>query len=172
MPRSRDKGVQRFRAPWWRGDRGEWYVVVQVALFALVAFGPRTLEGWPSWPPLFALVTTYAGVVLMIAGVALAMAGLLRLGPNLTPLPYPRDDAHLVTGGPYALVRHPIYSGLIFAAFGIALFAHGTLTVLYAATLFAFFDVKSRREERWLVERFPDYPTYARRVKKLIPWVY
>ena len=62
--------------------------------------------------------------------------------------------------------------GLILAAFGYGLWVHGWLTLLYAAILFAFFDVKSRREERWLEERYADYPEYRRRVRKLIPWVY
>ena len=126
------------RAPWWRGERGEWYVVAQVALF----------------------------------GAALNVAGVRRLGPNLTPLPYPKDGSVLVEIGPYALVRHPIYSGLIIAALGWALVVHGLLTLAYALVLFAFFDVKSRREERWLCEKFPEYGGYQGRVRKLLPWLY
>ncbi len=43
---------------------------------------------------------------------------------------------------------------------------------VYVAALFVLLDVKSRREERWLVEKFPEYPAYQRRVRKLIPFVY
>ena len=74
--------------------------------------------------------------------------------------------------GAYAIVRHPIYSGLIIAAFGLGLWRHGWLTLVWALVLFAFFDVKSRLEERWLTEKFAEYPAYRTRVKKLIPWVY
>ena len=46
------------------------------------------------------------------------------------------------------------------------------MTLIYAGVLLAFFDVKSRREERWLTEKFPDYAAYRTRVHKLIPFVY
>jgi protein-S-isoprenylcysteine O-methyltransferase Ste14 len=158
--------------PWWRGAKGEWYVVVQILIFLLVAFGPRNLPGWPAWPAPWAAIASAAGAVLVVAGGLLAVAGVLRLGSNLSVLPYPKDGAPLVETGPYRIVRNPIYSGLILAAFGWGLFVHGWLTLLYAAVLFAFFDIKSRVEERWLCERFPDYAGYQGRVRKLIPWVY
>ena len=108
----------------------------------------------------------------MVAGAALAAASLLRLGSNLSVLPYPKDGADLVVTGPYRIVRNPIYSGLILAAFGWGLWVNGLLTLIYALLLFVFFDVKSRLEERWLAEKFGGYAAYQRRVRKLIPWVY
>ena len=161
------------KAPWWKGSRGEWYVVAQGFLFALVIFGPRTVPGLAAWAEPYAALARVVGFVLMIAGCALAAAGLFGLGrANLTALPYPREESTLVVSGPYRLVRNPIYSGLIFSALGWALWVNSWLTLGYALTLFAFFDVKSRREERWLAEKFPDYGAYQQRVKKLIPWVY
>jgi protein-S-isoprenylcysteine O-methyltransferase Ste14 len=160
-------------APWWKGTRGEWYVVTQGFLFALVAFGPRTLPGLPTWAQPYAGIASAIGLALMLAGGALAVAGLIGLGQkNLTALPYPRDESTLVVTGPYRLVRNPIYSGLSFGAFGYALWVNSWLTLGYAALLFAFFDIKSRKEERWLAEKFSDYPAYQKRVRKLIPWVY
>jgi protein-S-isoprenylcysteine O-methyltransferase Ste14 len=157
--------------PWWRGARGEWYVAAQVALFALVAFGPRTAAGLPAWPAPVARLSLVAGVALMIAAAGLLVAAVFRLGANLTPLPYPRENATLVTTGVYALVRHPIYASGIALGYGWALAVHGWLTLVYATALLAFFEVKSAREERWLVERFTGYRDYQRRVRKLIPFV-
>jgi protein-S-isoprenylcysteine O-methyltransferase Ste14 len=158
---------------WWKGRRGEWYVVVQGLLFALIILGPRTLPGLPAWGAPVAGFASAIGLLLMLFGGALAVAGLLGLGGNnLTALPYPRDESTLVVTGPYRLVRNPIYSGLIFGAFGYALWVNGWLTLIYALTLFIFFDIKSRKEERWLAEKFPEYPAYQSRVKKLIPWIY
>lgn len=74
--------------------------------------------------------------------------------------------------GAYAVVRHPIYAGVILMSLGWGLYQASWLVLLYAAALFVLFDLKSRREEVWLAERFAEYPEYQRRVKKLLPWVY
>ncbi len=156
---------------WWRGPRGEWYVVIQVVLILIVLLGPRT---WPDGP-LLSLASpawSIAGVVLMLAGLSLTAAGGLWLGRKVTPLPCPRDGAKLVDCGPFRLVRHPMYSGGIFFAFGWAIYVRGPLTLAYAIVLLVFVDVKARREERWLRGAFPAYEAYERRVRKLIPFVY
>lgn len=160
------------RTPWWKGPRGEWYVVGQVILFILLLFGPRTWSGWPTWAFPYPWLGSIGGGVFLLLGGLLSLAGALRLGANLTPVPYPKDEGTLVETGAYQLVRHPIYSGLIFMALGWALWIHGWLTFLYAVILLIFFDLKSRREEQWLQEKFPGYVAYQKRVRKLIPFVY
>jgi len=159
-------------APWWKGERGEYYVVAQVFLFALVLFGPDTLPGIGPWPPALDAPARVVGALLMVAGALLSFSGILRLGDNLTPLPYPKDCAELVQSGPYRIVRHPIYSGLIIAALGLGLWRTSLLSVGYAIVLLVFFDVKSRREEVWLTEKYDGYAEYRSRVKKLLPWIY
>jgi len=158
--------------PWWAGARGEWLVVAQLLWIALVFVGPRTIGGQPAWPFPFPQACRVVGGVLMAAGGALLFAGLVRLGRDLTPLPYPKDGSELVQTGPFALVRHPMYSGGLALALGWALLVQGWLTLGYVAGLFVVLDVKSRREEKWLVGRFPAYATYQRRVRRLIPFVY
>ena len=158
--------------PWWRGSRGEWFVVAQIVLILVVFLGPRTVSGLPDWPAPLARVSVIAGAVIALAGLALLLAGLFRLGPNLTPLPYPTSRATLIQTGPYRLVRHPMYAGGIALAYGWALFVRGWLTLAYATVLFLFLEVKATREERWLVDRFPDYPDYQRRVRKLVPFIH
>jgi protein-S-isoprenylcysteine O-methyltransferase Ste14 len=158
--------------PWWRGTHGEWYVAAQLALIAIVFFGPRTWSELPVWPAPVARLSGLVGAALMLVGGGLLLAGLLRLGPNLTPLPFPRPQATLVQTGPYRLVRHPMYGGGIVLAYGWALVVHGWLTLCYATVLFIFADIKAAREERWLVDRFPDYPDYQQRVRKLIPYIH
>ena len=109
---------------------------------------------------------------MMFAGSSLLLTGLIRLGRGLTPLPYPKDGAQLIQTGPFAVVRHPMYCGGLCLAFGWALYIQGWLTLGYVIALFVFLDAKSRREERWLAEKFPAYATYRRRVRKLIPFIY
>ena len=69
-------------------------------------------------------------------------------------------------------MRHPIYSGLSLAAFGWSLIWNSIAALVATLLLLAFFDIKARREERWLEEKFTGYAAYRSRVKKLIPFVY
>lgn len=158
--------------PWWKGTRGEWYVIAQFGLFLLIGLGPATWPSLPPWPTWLGRVSPVLGGALMAAGGLLALAGLVHLGANLTPLPYPKDDARLVESGAYRLVRHPIYGGLILAAFGWGLWRQGWLTLACAVLLFWLFDRKAHREEEWLQARFPAYGAYRRRVRKFIPFLY
>jgi protein-S-isoprenylcysteine O-methyltransferase Ste14 len=156
--------------PWWTGARGEWFVVAQVALMTLVFAGPRAPG--PAWLFPFPRALAVTGAALMLAGGAMLLAALVRLGRGLTPLPYPRDGAELAQTGAYALVRHPMYAGGLILCLGWALCVQCWATLAYTLALFALLDAKSRREEVWLMERFPGYDAYRRRVRRLIPFVY
>jgi len=160
------------KTPWWKGRRGEWYVVVQMLLFVLVGFGPRTMAWMPAWTGSLASMARLTGVILLFAGAGLVLAAFTSLGKGLTPLPYPKDNGQLIQTGVYGFVRHPIYCGGFALALGWALVVRGPLTVVYAVLLLLFLDVKSRREERWLSAKFPAYADYQKTVRKLIPFVY
>ena len=157
---------------WWRGRRGEWYVVVQAILFLLVVFGPRSWRGWPSWEFPGGTLVWVGGAVLMLGGGCLATAGLLKLGAGATGLPRFAAGAGLQQTGAFSVVRHPVYCGTILAAFGWALIRQGWLTVGYAVLLSVLLDLKSRREEARLLAKFPVYANYRQRVRKFIPFVY
>ena len=160
------------QAHWWKGARGEWYVVAQVALMALVLFGPRNFPGWLLRRSPWNLVSAIAGGMIILAGFALFIVAITRLGSNLTAVPYPKEGGSLVETGPYRFVRHPIYCAVLLTAFGWAFLVHGWLTLGYAIIMLVFFDIKSRREEEWLKAKFPGYREYQKRVRKLIPFVY
>jgi protein-S-isoprenylcysteine O-methyltransferase Ste14 len=160
------------KTPWWKGTYGEWFVVAQIALIVLVFFGPRNIPAWPSWTAPFTWLGSTMGGVIMLAGILLLVVAIFRLGSNLTPVPYPKDEGTLIETGPYRFVRHPMYCGGILISFGWGLLVHGWLTLGYAIIMLVFFDVKSRREEQWLKAKFSDYGEYQKRVRKLIPFVY
>jgi protein-S-isoprenylcysteine O-methyltransferase Ste14 len=81
-----------------------------------------------------------------------------------------RVDPELVTTGPYRMIRHPIYSGVILAMIGTALAAG--VSWLLAAVFGAYFVYSAVNEERYMAERFPDtYPGYKRSTKMLVPGV-
>jgi protein-S-isoprenylcysteine O-methyltransferase Ste14 len=109
------------------------------------------------------------GVVMALAGVLAIGLASSRLGPDLRAHPAPGAEATLRTDGPYRLVRHPIYSGLILFAVGLAAIAATALAAALVGTLVLLLSYKMRLEERLLAARFRDYEAYARRTPRLIP---
>lgn len=151
------------------GPRGEGWVAIQVVLLAAVA-----ATGWwlgPDWSGPLRYAGIFAGIMALAGGAILVVRGLVDLGGALTPLPHPRDGARLVETGVYGLARHPIYGGLVLAAFGWSLMQASLAGLAAGALLLAFFTLKSSREEAWLMERFPGYADYRTRTRRFIPWI-
>jgi protein-S-isoprenylcysteine O-methyltransferase Ste14 len=83
-----------------------------------------------------------------------------------------KDEPELVTSGPYHLVRHPIYSGILVAGVGTAV-ALSWLWLTAVALAGVYFLYSATVEERFLTEQFPDsYPAYRRSTKMLVPFVF
>jgi protein-S-isoprenylcysteine O-methyltransferase Ste14 len=161
------------RKGWRSGERGEYLVLLQGALLiGFVLLPVYRPIGWHLNSPTLLYLRWGLAAALGLAGIVLILKGLLDLGRNLTPLPYPKADGQLVRSGVYGLVRHPLYSGLIFAAFSWVVFQFSLSHLIATAILFAFFDTKARREEAWLTEKYPEYSDYQQQVKRLIPGVY
>ncbi len=148
------------------GKRGEGWFVLQLVLFAVILVAPRVLALALPMP------VRILGLAIIAVGGVFGTGGVLALGRNLTPFPKPIEGGTLVTTGVYRWVRHPIYTGLILGTFGWSLWRENLLGVALAVLLFVFFDLKSRREEAWLMEAYSDYGEYRRRVRKLIPFLY
>ena len=147
------------------GPRGEGWVALQVVLIGAV-FGSRLAGGD------LGAAGRAAGAALGTAGLAFGGWGAGSLGRALTPLPAPRGStADLVAHGAYRCARHPIYGGGVALAAGWSL-ALAPWGLVPTAALAALFELKSRVEEAWLVERFPGYEAYRRRVRgRLVPGV-
>lgn len=158
--------------PWWQNSRGELFVLAQFALFILIGWGPRTLPFLPDRIPPLRGITVTAGLLLMIAGIAISLAATVNLGRNLTPFITPKANSVLLEQGAYRLIRHPIYSGLLQIACGWSLWVQGWLTLVYTVLLFMLFDAKARREEQILRQKFPGYAAYSSKVRRLIPFIY
>ena len=145
--------------------RGNILVAVQFALLVAIFFTPSA-NSWalPFWAGLTANTLLVAGVV--ITGIAI-----FGLGKSLTANPVPKAKAVLKTGGLYAAVRHPIYSGLLLASWAFTA-QHGSLWSLIAAPILTvLFAYKARFEERMLLATYPNYAAYAARVGRFVPWV-
>jgi protein-S-isoprenylcysteine O-methyltransferase Ste14 len=139
-------------------------IVVLVRVGALRDRGPGHVATEP-W-------RAAVGLVLFAAGLAFAIWARVHIGRNWgTPMTQ-KSEPELVTTGPYHLVRHPIYSGIILAGIGTAValnwiwlipFALAAVYFVYAATV----------EERYLTRRLPlEYPAYKRSTKMLVPFVF
>jgi protein-S-isoprenylcysteine O-methyltransferase Ste14 len=115
-----------------------------------------------------------AGIGLALFGVGLAFAiwARVHIGHNWgTPMTR-KSEPELVTSGPYRLVRHPIYSGIILACIGTVV-ALNWLWLPVVALLAIYFVYSATVEERYLAEQFPDdYPAYQRSSKMLVPFVF
>lgn len=150
-------------------ERGGWWVAAQIPLL-LVAF---LLAPWFSYgQSTFVRPVQYLGTLVIFVGFGIIAAALFGLGASLSPFPRPHRDSRLVTRGIYRYMRHPIYSGLIAGSLGWGLVWLSPAGVLYSAVVALFFDRKARREEIWLMQRYPEYAAYARRVRRFLPSVY
>jgi protein-S-isoprenylcysteine O-methyltransferase Ste14 len=109
------------------------------------------------------------GAILVGAGAGMVTWGVRALGPSLTPGIEPLPTGQLITTGPYAHVRHPIYTGVVLFLTGYALsWSNWTMAVLVALLTRTYFGAKAKAEENWLVQRFPDYPNYMRYVQRRV----
>ncbi len=117
-------------------------------------------------------VLDWAAAALSVIGVGFAIWARVHLGRNWSPRPAAKEHHELVTTGPYAYVRHPIYTGLILMAFGTALTGSiWGIGVFIVASLTLMLRIG--KEEKIMLELFPDeYPMYQVRTKRLIPWVW
>jgi protein-S-isoprenylcysteine O-methyltransferase Ste14 len=111
------------------------------------------------------------GLALFALGLSFAVWARIHIGRNWgTPMTQ-KIDPELVTSGPYRLVRHPIYSGILLAGIGTAS-ALSRLWLLAFALTAIYFVHAATVEERYLAEQFPDdYPPYRRSTKMLVPFV-
>lgn len=102
-------------------------------------------------------------------GLLLISIAFLQLRTNLSPFPSPKQAAKLVTSGAFAFARHPIYSGILFMAFGLSIWFNSGYKLIISFLLFLVLYCKSRYEEKRLRIHFPDYVLYRRETGKFFP---
>src|SRR5581483_3046867 len=147
--------------------RAVWFRISGVILILLIfqAGGFRRYEFIPSE------AMRIAGLILMMLGFAFAIWARIHLGRNWGMPMSRKQEPELVTSGPYALVRHPIYSGILLAVLGTAL-AEGLFLSIFFIFLFIYFLYSAKKEEKIMTELFPgQYPAYKRRTTMLIPFI-
>jgi protein-S-isoprenylcysteine O-methyltransferase Ste14 len=148
---------------------------------ALLYLSVVLLFAFPSSPNHYAQVKLWSpGDVLSWILAALTGAGLLftwwariHLGRLWSDWVVKKAGHHVVDTGPYSVVRHPIYSGLIVAAFATAIAKGTSFALLGVAIMTLAFYTKARREERFLRAELGEnaYDAYARGTAMLVPFV-
>jgi len=138
-------------------------VTAQMVLLGLIALLPARAD-WPV-PGWLAIISVAAGVT----GLAVMSLGATALGRGLTATPLPNRHAQLRTGGLYAHVRHPIYTGLLLLAASTVAASGSALRLVPFVLLMMLLTVKSSWEETRLTRRFPGYTGYAARTPRFIP---
>jgi protein-S-isoprenylcysteine O-methyltransferase Ste14 len=135
-------------------------VASQFAALAVLVL-PWDAPGWHAigWLPLVLAVA--------LAGWTLAHN---RIG-NFGVMPEPRPRARLVTSGPYALVRHPMYLAVLLFGAGMLAGWRGVAHLVAFAALALVLHRKALREEALLAKRFPEYDAYRARTKRIVPFL-
>ncbi len=145
---------------------GGWWVVGQGLLLG------ACLGSWVSWHAFWGPWPLGLGLLLALLGGVAGIWGGMALGDNLTPYPSPVPGATLVEGGPYRLVRHPIYGGVVLGCLGISLAVGSAPGLVLSLISGPYYLLKARFEESRLHAHFPQYAEYEKRVRhRLLPWV-
>jgi protein-S-isoprenylcysteine O-methyltransferase Ste14 len=114
----------------------------------------------------------WAGAAVTLCGFAFTIWARATLGRNWSGRVTLKENHELIQSGPYALVRHPIYTGILAMLLGSAIAVGQWRMFIFFALLLLSFWLKLRIEEKWMIEHFgPTYEAYRKRVAMLIPWV-
>lgn len=157
-----------------RQSSGSWVFQIALAALAFVLLLSNRLDfGWLTWrfvPD--SLWIQLTGFTLALTGCLIAIWARVTLGGNWSALVTLQQDHALVTEGPYALARHPIYLGFLLGFTGTVLVVGELRALLGLALITIRLVLKLNLEEKLMLQAFPSaYPAYRSRVKALIPGI-
>jgi protein-S-isoprenylcysteine O-methyltransferase Ste14 len=146
------------------------YTVLNVAAFYTM-FRGDVPQGWLGTPLLMGtLWSQILGIAMTVAGLVFAVWARAYLGGNWSGAVTVKVGHQLVRSGPYRWVRHPIYSGMIFAMLGTAVERQQVRGLVAVILLYAGFKVKSKIEEQTMITTFgAEYEEYSRSTGAIIP---
>jgi protein-S-isoprenylcysteine O-methyltransferase Ste14 len=153
----------------WRGGIGLRLVVILLVASVLRSPSLREFLAEAQRSASDSNIFGWAGVALCVLGFGLAISARWHLGRNWGMPMSRKEQPELVTSGPYAFIRHPIYAGLILAMIGSAI----GVNVSWALMLIpvgAYFILSAREEESAMLQQFPEqYAAYMARTGMLVP---
>jgi protein-S-isoprenylcysteine O-methyltransferase Ste14 len=142
-------------------------VSVTVVLFFIFAPTPGIMGLWR-----YSLPVGIAADVITLAGLIIALWSRMVLGKYWSSNVALKRKHKMITEGPYAYTRHPIYTGGLLMALGVVLLLGNLGAAIIFAAIATTLVVKSLQEEEFLTRRFPKaYPAYKTRTKFLVPFI-
>ena len=114
----------------------------------------------------FSFIVQKGGLFISGLGTLILIFALLQINKNLSPFPTPRDRAILIQNGLYKLVRHPIYTGIIFMLIGYSVYQNSIYKLCITGLLMLLFHIKTNYEEQQLIKKFPEYVVYKHKTGK------
>jgi protein-S-isoprenylcysteine O-methyltransferase Ste14 len=163
------KTTQRLEPAAWTILRTLTFLIV-IALLSI----PRIPLPWlyrQLWPS--SLSSFMVGAALTVGGLLFAVWARQHLGRNWSNAVTIKQNHELITTGPYALVRHPIYTGILSGFLGTAVALAQVRGVIGFVLIFLVLWTKLRMEEEWMRSQFGEtYATYAHRTSALVPYLF
>lgn len=153
--------------------QGVLYLILLVVAFLLLASdtGHIALLHHHFWTKNVLLI--WIGAVFVISGLACVIWARRSLADNWSAYTSLKKDHRLIQTGPYKIVRHPIYAGLLAMFVGTALAVGSVAAILSVLLAFWSFQIRIRLEEKLLITHFPhEYTRYKFKTKSMIPFIY
>jgi protein-S-isoprenylcysteine O-methyltransferase Ste14 len=145
--------------------KGNLLVLGQFILIALLIFVPNSGLN----TGVFSTFLAGLSLISMFLGFVILALSALALGKSLTAHPIPGKNAVLVTDGLYRFVKHPIYSGLVLAAFGLTIAGGFFPHVIFFVALVLLLNYKASFEEKLLASTYAGYAEYSKKTGRFIP---
>jgi protein-S-isoprenylcysteine O-methyltransferase Ste14 len=146
-------------------------ILFAVAIWVFLASGISHMPDVELWP--YTRQTGLVADIVVAFGLFFLLWARITLGTNWSGTVTIKENHELITTGPYAIVRHPIYTGMLVMLFGVAILTGHAIVFGFVAVVTVAMWVKSLTEEGMMTKEFPDaYPAYRQRVPALIPFIF
>jgi protein-S-isoprenylcysteine O-methyltransferase Ste14 len=145
-------------------------ILIAVVLLSTTRIPVRWLyiQLWPAgfWP-------FWLGAAVTIAGLLFAIWARVHLGRNWSSSVTIKEGHELITSGPYAMARHPIYTGILTGFLGTVIALSQMRGLIAFVLIFLVLWLKLRREEQWMRSQFGEtYAAYAHKTASLVPYLF
>ncbi|WP_343765258.1 isoprenylcysteine carboxylmethyltransferase family protein [Gangjinia marincola] len=138
-------------------------VFIQIILFGLYFLPIRF------WSFILPDYLQIVNLIIIGMGILVVILGAVQLNKNLTPFPSPKPNNSLVYTGVYSMIRHPMYTGILFIFLGYALYRHSCYKIIVWVAFYVLFRFKSNYEEMLLLKKHSDYKQYREKTGRFLP---